>query len=376
MLAGVVVAFAVWSLWLFFGELRVDRSTSHAWIEAEGRARPIQAHVAGKIAHGSLELGRRVEEGELLVQLDDTAEQLRRAEELAHRDVLRDELEMARAELEGEREILEHLAAFAAAAKSTARTAKRTAEELARLTEEETRRIRRLDELSVIAELSALEQEAKHERAMGEASLRGAELRQSEASLRVELEERRARIKRLAHGLARLEAKIRLSDLTIARLDHEIERYRIRAPTSGLVAELTAVGDGGLVAASQHLGTVVPEGSLRAVAELLPSEAVGLVKVGQPARLRLDAHPWMHEGTIEGTVTAVAWVPTHDRIRVEIGIERSAVPLHHGLTAVAEIHVDTTTPFLLVMRAAGDLLSEHTTFDPGDHAAAAPREDG
>ncbi|MEX1365482.1 MAG: HlyD family efflux transporter periplasmic adaptor subunit, partial [Nannocystaceae bacterium] len=361
----------IWSLWLSFGELNVSRATEHAWLESEARARPVQALVAGRVARGQLELGRMVREGEPLLQLDDTAERMRHTEEVARREDLEHELKMARAELDVERTILESLETLATATRDTAVARKRTADQLAKLTGEETRRIRRLEELSAIAELSALEQEAKHERARGEASVRGAEVRRSSASLRVELDERRARIQHLDHEAHKLAAKIRASDLTIARLAHEIERFVIRAPTSGRIAEAAVVAEGSLLEAGQHLGTIVPDGALRAVAEFPPQQVVGLVAVGQPVRLRLDAYPWMHEGAIEGTVTAVASIPTGDRVRVEIRIDRApSVPLQHGLTGVAEVHVQTTTPFRLVMRSAGDLLSE---VGPGPNPA--PRED-
>src|SRR5690606_33484574 len=104
--------------------------------------------------------------------------------------------------------------------------------------------------------------------------------------------------------------------------------------------------------------------------EFPPQEVVGLVQVGQSAKLRLDAYPWMHEGTIEGTVTAIASVPTHDRIRVEMSIDHAPVHLDHGLTAVAEIHVERTTPFRLVMRAAGDLLTERPASADGSDASS------
>lgn len=360
LLLGVTaLAFALWSIWLLFGELEVSRATEWARIEAAETARPLQARVVGRVVQNDLELGQHVNEGDILVRLDATTEEMRLAEEIARRDAARDELIMARAELDVERKILESLRKLGSATTATLETQKRTADKIASLTEEETRRIRRLDELQAIAEMSVIEQEAKHERASGEASLRRAELLRSSASLEVDIGEREARILRLDHTTTKLAGAVRMSELAIAQLENELERSRIRAPVTGFVAELVDVGAGELVDVGQRLGTIVPDGAVRAIAEFPPRDVVGLVSVGQSATLRLDAFPWLRHGALRGTVVAVGLIPTNGRVRVEIALDPSPpVPLHHGLTGTAEVHLQTTTPLRLIMRAAGAFLSD------------------
>ena len=109
---------------------------------------------------------------------------------------------------------------------------------------------------------------------------------------------------------------------------------------------------------------VVPSGSLKIVADFLPAAALGRLRPGQPARLRLDGFPWAQYGSIGATVTTVASEVRDGRVRVECTVAAqpaTRIPLQHGLLGTLEVEVEQAAPAALVLRAAGQLLAAPST---------------
>jgi len=96
-------------------------------------------------------------------------------------------------------------------------------------------------------------------------------------------------------------------------------------------------------------------GRLHVVAQLAPS-AMGRVRPGQPAYLRLDAFPWPRHPGVRATVEQVAADLTGGTVRVEIALiaDRDSPPLRPGLTGRVEIEVDELTPATLFLRTLAD----------------------
>jgi membrane fusion protein (multidrug efflux system) len=125
------------------------------------------------------------------------------------------------------------------------------------------------------------------------------------------------------------------------------------------------------------LGAIVPKGDIKVVAEFAPAAALGRVKVGQRARVRLDGYPWIEFGTLAATVSGVGSELRAGRIRIELAViadRASSLPLEHGLPGTAEIEVERVTPATLVARAVGKALAgraESPAPSP-DHREAGP----
>jgi membrane fusion protein (multidrug efflux system) len=122
------------------------------------------------------------------------------------------------------------------------------------------------------------------------------------------------------------------------------------------------------------LGVVLPAGALRVVASFLPAVALGRVRTGQPARLRLDGFPWAQYGSLAATVTSVATEARDGAIRVELHLPAAtptAIPLQHGLPGAVEVEVERISPATLVLREVGKHLGV-----PARNAAATWRQDG
>jgi membrane fusion protein (multidrug efflux system) len=100
----------------------------------------------------------------------------------------------------------------------------------------------------------------------------------------------------------------------------------------------------------------VPDGDVRVVALFPPSVALGRVRPGQAARVRLAAFPWTQYGSALAHVTTVAGELQDGQIRVELALERkdvSGLPFQHGLPAEVNIEIDRASPATLVLRSIG-----------------------
>jgi len=191
---------------------------------------------------------------------------------------------------------------------------------------------------------------------------------------RLEWEARSVQKDRLAalaargRDLAEVEAALRSGTESIARLELEIERRRIRAPISGRVGELADLKPGSVVQAGRRLVVIVPEGDVRVVAGFLPSAAPGRIRPGQPARLRLDGYPWTRYGTLDAEVTHVGTEARNGLVRVELSVRNGSggrIPLEHGLSGVAEVEVDHLSPAVLALKLAGGLFGGRRSDLPG-----------
>src|SRR5262245_25051989 len=91
---------------------------------------------------------------------------------------------------------------------------------------------------------------------------------------------------------ARIEGEMAAGRAACARLEHEIARHHIVAPAAGRLASVQTIVPGMVVRAGDRLATVFPSGDLKIVAELGPEQALGKLRPGQRARMRLDGFPW------------------------------------------------------------------------------------
>jgi len=117
---------------------------------------------------------------------------------------------------------------------------------------------------------------------------------------------------------------------------------------------------GSVVAAAQTVAVVTPETALELVADFAPSTAIGRVRPGQRARMRVTAFPWTQYGMLDATVTAVSSELSDGRIRVKLALDDqadSAIPRRHGLVGDVEIELDEVSPAVLIARAAGQLFA-------------------
>jgi len=188
--------------------------------------------------------------------------------------------------------------------------------------------------------------------------------------------DRTARLTQFSREVTRLDGEIHTVEATLARLAYTIDQTRVRAPIAGHLGEVDTLQPGTVVRQGDTLGVVLPAGTLRVVANFPPAIALGRVRPGQPARLRLDGFPWAQYGSLAATVTSVATETRHGAIRVELHLEPkapTAIPLQHGLPGTVEVEVERISPATLVLRGVGKhfgVSTQHaTTTGPQEEAS-------
>jgi membrane fusion protein (multidrug efflux system) len=358
-LLAAAVILAGWLVWSLASRVTLYEATTTARLEVDSATRPIEAVVSGRVIKNHIALGREVQSGEPLVELDADAERLQLAEEESRVRALAAQLAALRGQMSAERQAQIETQQSAPAALDESRARYDEALATARAAEEEANRLTALYREGLIAELDMIRAraEADKRRAAAE-SLRSAITRQDK-DLRALDSAKQAALEDLNRQAAALAGEIKTREAIIERLKHEIDRRVIRAPAPGRLGETASLQPGQFIRAGDKLGAIVPDGRLRAVAEFSPSGALGRIQPGQRARVRLDGFTWTEYGQLDATVNRVASEPREGVVRVELIVHPESaplIPLQHGLPGQVEIAVERASPAELALRAAGRML--------------------
>ncbi|MCP3141527.1 HlyD family secretion protein [Pyxidicoccus xibeiensis] len=347
--------FAVWGTWFLRARITVYEPSVRARLEVHRDVYSVDAPVEGRLVKTQVELHRQVRAGEVLVELAREQEQRQLAEAEAVLQGVGPQLVAARAELEAELGAMVAQQGQGAAGVEEAKARLIEAEALARRAREEGASTEKLWTQGLVSE-------AEWGRVRSELERFGAAEQATRAALtRVKLEgtmqssERRIRVASLQREIAGLEASESVARATVERLREELERRVVRAPADGVIGETGSVRVGAQVRAGDRLATVVAGGDVRIVAQLSPSTALGRVRAGQRARMRLEGFSWTEFGMLEATVVAVASEARDGLVRVELSVDDmpEGIPLEHGLPGSVDIAVEQATPMRLVLRSLG-----------------------
>jgi membrane fusion protein (multidrug efflux system) len=361
---GLIIVMAVlgaWTAWLFMARVAVYEVTDTARLEVDRAVHPVQSPVFGRIVASHLAIGKQVNVGDVLVELDSEAEQLQLGEEQARVEALSAQLEALRHRGLAERQSQMETQQGTPVVLDEARAKYEEAETVAQAAAEELRRLERLRAQGLMAEMDLLraKSEAQKRRAAADALRLG--ISRMENDQRVKQSDRQVRIEAINGEMTALDGEINTKKATIERLQHEMNKRRIRATAAGRLGEVADLRTGSVVREGDKLGAIIPSGTLRVVAEFLPSAALGRIEPGQRAQLRLTGFPWTEYGSVAATVATVASEPRGGRVRVELTVEpnrTSPIPLQHGLPGTVEVEVNRVSPVALVLRVAGKLLAK------------------
>lgn len=361
---------AVWSSWLGTGRLTVQTVARSARFEAEDPPLPVQPDVEGRVTMSNLRLGKAVQKGDVLLTLDTTRLSVQREGILTRIAGLEGrsfglaaELQANEGALEAQRRSVGSLAIASLEHVKVARIAEANHE----------RDWARAHAL----ELKGLGSREEAERAAGqrdlvrqEAATAGRDSVRDVLNAKMSLYDRLTQIAALEENRASLKADVDNAKSELRVLDAEIERYQVKATIGGRLADLVPVAAGQHLAAGTRIATIVPETNLHVVAQFAPEEAVGRVEAGQHVVLRVDNYSWVQYGTVDAVVEGVASETRDGAVRAELRITRAnpQIPLTHGLTAQAEVDVERITPFMLLLRMAGQA-TPRTAPSPGGPAA-------
>jgi multidrug resistance efflux pump len=355
-----VTLLGAWMAWFFLARVSVYAVTNKAELEVDRAAHPVESAVSGRVVATHLALDREVKAGEVLVELDSGAQHLQLTEEQTQLASTNPQIHSLEEEIASEEQALEQDQQSAKDALEEARAHAREAEAGAAFAQAESERLRKMYDAGVIAvlDLNRGVADAQQRRAAAD-SLHYAVVR-LEGEQRTRTNERKAHIEQLTSQLNKLRGERATAGVTIQRLEEEVDRRWIRAPIEGKLGEVAPLRIGAVVHEGDKLGVVVPAGKLRVVANFDPPAALGRIRPGQRARLRLEGFPWAQYGSVTATITNVASEIRDGSIRVELALDshpESRIPLQHGLPGSVEVEIETLSPANLVLRTAGSLLA-------------------
>lgn len=358
-LALISVIIILWATWFVRARVSVYASTGVARLEVTQENHPVDAPVGGRVSAARVVAGQRVQAGDLLLELDANPERLARTEAVAKLAPSAQQLRSLQEELaaEGRAVDVERRSAEAAQVEAVARAQESaTAAELA---QEEARRLVDLQQRGLVSELDALRGRKLAEERQSEAKAAQFAAERLTRDLAAKEQDRLGHMARLKNEIAEIEGGRSEAVAASERLDYQIGQRQVRAPLAGTVAEVAPLKVGGVVQAGERICTIVPDGGLKVVALFRPSVALGRIRAGQPARVRLEGFPWTQYGSAEASVMNVSGEVRDGQVRVDLSLRTSpdsAIPFQHGLPAEVEVEVEQISPAALVLRSVGQQL--------------------
>lgn len=349
-----------WVAWSAAARITLYEITGSARLEVDRAAYAVQAPVLGRVVETRLAVAREVAAGDVLVQLDASAEKLQLIQKRAELTSLGPELEALRTQVTAlERARADERQASRVAA-DEARASARGAQAPARYTTEEEKRLTELRAAGLIAERDYQRGRAEAEQARANFDREQIAVHRLEQEQRTRESDRDAQLRRLFADITHLEGQIATVTAGIQVLQNEIERRAIRAPVAGVLAEAATLRAGAVLHEGDRIAAIVPHGRIHVVAQFPPPAALGRIAPGQRAQLRLDGFPWAQYGTVPATVTRVASEVRDGTVRVELAVDTThptRIPLQHGLPGSVEIAVERIAPGALALRNAGRMLT-------------------
>jgi len=357
--AGVLLLLT--GIWSATARVPLYAVSEQARLQARAGVHPVDTLVSGRVLTVNLAVGRSVRRGDVLLTLDATDVRLRLEEVRVAERGLRGQIQALEAEIAAREEALAGAQSLGRAILSEAHAARRETKAEADLASREHERAHVMRQFGVVAEVEAERAKAAMVQANALVHARGHRLSALGSESRRDLADRRAHSQSLRRSLAGLVAQQGGAAVQLARLEVENERHAVRAPIDGLLGQVRPPRLGAAVAAGQTVAVVTPGAEFELVADFAPAEAIGRVRPGQRARMRVSGFPWTQYGMLEAVVAAVSSEAADGRIRVVLEVDDDTargIPRRHGLVGDVEIELDEVSPAGLIARAAGRLFEQ------------------
>lgn len=172
-----------------------------------------------------------------------------------------------------------------------------------------------------------------------------------------------------------VETRIAVNEESIRGASARRDRNELRSPTTGIVNNLQVTTEGGFVGAGETIMQVVPIGDRLLVEARISPRDIGFVAVGDPANVKVTAYDFATYGGLSGSVVEVSADSIYDEVereayyRVLIETDRSYIekdgqqfPIVPGMITDVEIITGAKSilAYLLrpVTRALDNALSE------------------
>lgn len=371
-LALAAALLVVWLAWFTLARITLYEVTDQARLETSNSAFAVESPIAARVMSSRLAIGREVMAGEILVELDSSPEQMQIQEESTRLKGLVSQVTALRAQAQSEEVARVEEQRAAQVSVEQARAQEKEALLPYKYNEDEAQRLAKLHKEGLIAERDYAKGRADADRQKAVLETSRISAGKIEQEQRTKDRERDTRIRRLNSEIAALEGQIATIHATEARLRNEVERRVVRAPASGRLGDVKILHSGAYLNEGDRIASIVPSGSLSIVAQFPPPSAIGRLRPGQHARLRLQGFPWIQYGALEATVTNVGDEIRDGSIRVELAVNNTStlrLKPQHGMPGSLEVEVEQLSPASLLLRLAGQWLTQtHAT------AGATPKQ--
>ncbi|HEY9729279.1 MAG TPA: HlyD family efflux transporter periplasmic adaptor subunit [Chroococcales cyanobacterium] len=155
-----------------------------------------------------------------------------------------------------------------------------------------------------LAESARLQAELKQN--FAESDQRQAGLTQKQAEGRNTHIEAQQKIQQQQVEITQLKAKIAETRNLLSTAKAKLKQRFLYAPVNGTISSLNIPNSGEVVQPGQTLAEVAPQNAPLVLSASLPNREAGLIKVGMPVRVKLDAFPYQDYGTIPGKVISIS----------------------------------------------------------------------
>lgn len=360
-LAMAAVLLSLVALWATLARVPLYAVSEFARVQSRDEVHPVDTLVAGRVVSVHLPVGGSVTKGDVLLSLDDTDVALRLEEARAAERGFAAQLAALEAEIAAREEAIASTSQLGRASLSEAQAVRTELAAETGFASRERERANEMRQAGVVAEAEAERADAALAQKQAAMAAREHRLSVLSSGTRRELADRRAQNEERRRELAEVAAQRDAAGLLVKRLEVERGRHVIRAPITGVLGQVRAPQIGSVIATGQTIAVITPQAELELVADLAPADAVGRVRPGQRARMRVSGFPWTQYGMLEAKVTAVSGEVADGRIRVRLAIDAAsapAIPRRHGLIGSVEIELEQVSPATVLARAAGQLFEQ------------------
>jgi adhesin transport system membrane fusion protein len=354
---------AAWASWFLLGDVAVKEVSRQARIEVGQSAHAVSPAVSGNVTENHLNLGQLVRAGDVLLQLDASAELLKLQESKVQWEGIAPQMDSLRKEIDALAKAsgADQQTAQAAAEAASARAQEAsTAAEQAR---DNAWRIREQGRSGFVSDVAAQRAQADAQRMSSTRDAASADSRRVQRESTTRVLQNRARIESLQREWLTLQGQRQSLEATMARLQRDIAQRTVRAPIGGVVGDIATLPPGSQAEQGKAVATIVPTGQLRIVGQFMPASALGHIRPGQHARMRLDGFAWTQFGDIEAVVQRVGTEIHDGMVRVELspsGPTSAQLPLQHGLPGSIDVVTERCSPATLLLRTMGQWLQAGT----------------
>jgi len=354
-----------WIAWMFLARVTVYAGTNQARVEVAQAVYFVQAPVSGRVARSFLELGKLVEAGTVLLELNTEPQKLKVQEQHTRRSALRAQLSDLRSQLAAEERTMAAESAASDAAIEQAQTNLAQADAQGRFAEEAAKKRAPAYREGLLSHWDLLKLESEARQKAAEVKSYRAAVTKAEQEKQAAASARQSRIEAIRSDIDRIVGEFGAADNTVLQLENDLSRHSIRAPSRGHLGTVINLKLGGYVHEGDRIAAIIPDGGLRVIAEFEPRIAMGRVRAGQLGRLRLDGFPWAQYGSVMATVIKVGSELRDGKVRVELDPSpKPGLTLQHGLPGTLQIVVERLSPAALLVRKAGGYLGRTTDSQP------------